>query len=217
MRKPTTSRLVRILALSAVVLGIGAIAPVAAQAAGETNAAPDCQTSEHWFRGDSASWNVADLCTDPEGDQVYITSVQVPSTGTITAGSSTIGYTPAPDHMYGYTEEIRFQATDGTNTVSGRFQAIPVHPGIGTAVADAFTVKPGQSITFDPRANDLDAANNLVWIHGSTLGQLTENEDGTLTYTAPVGWTGVDTTSYQLAFAGYGGPEQVNITFTVAP
>ncbi len=87
------------------------------------------------------------------------------------------------------------------------------------AMDDVVNLDEDTSATFDPTANDSDPDGDpleVISIDDPVNGTLTDNGDGTYTYTPDENWNGSETITYTIS-DGNGGTDTAEITFNVAP
>jgi hypothetical protein len=134
-------------------------------------------------------------------------------------GDGTWTYTPAPDDdtAVGFSYTI----TDGIDPIAATasLDITPVNdPPAGTG--DSVATLGAQPVMVSAAwltANDLDADGDVMSITGVSaplVGSLVDNGDGTWTYSAPAGYSGADSFTYQLA-DGNGGTDTVTVSVTV--
>ncbi len=158
--------------------------------------------------------------TDPEGDPLEIISFTQPSNGTVTENpDGTLTYTPDPDYTgpdsFTYTID---DGNGGTDTATVNITVDPVNDG-PDAVDDNISVDEDDSVTFDPTANDSDPEGDPLEITSFTQpsnGTVTENPDGTLTYTPDPNYNGPDSFTYTID-DGNGGTDTATVNVTVDP
>src|SRR5262249_2064720 len=115
---------------------------------------------------------------DPDGDVLTITAVSTPSHGTasIVNSGKAISYTRNDTNSDSFT----YTVSDG----NGHTATATINVGTGTnpsglkAVNDYVTVTGTNSLTFDPRLNDVDVADGTITITGISSGAF----HGTVTF-----------------------------------
>ncbi|MBV7379347.1 Ig-like domain-containing protein [Maritimibacter dapengensis] len=158
--------------------------------------------------------------SDPDGDDFEVTAVGTPSNGTATLlPDGTIEYTPNPD--FNGTDTFEYTITDengATDTATVTVNIEPVNDA-PDANDDAVTTDEDTAVTFDPRDNDEDVDGDPLDIIDTTEpsnGTVSENPDGTLTYTPDPGFDGTDTFDYTVS-DGNGGTDVATVTIVVEP
>lgn len=171
------------------------------------------------MRNTSVRVNVLANDSDPENDTVTVTGVGQPSHGrTQTNGDGTITYTPATNYVGG--DQFTYTVSDGhsntdTAAVSVTVNDTPNHAP--TAAADSTTTQQDTPVTLNVLANDTDPDGDTLTVTGvaqGAHGAVTNNNDGTLTYTPNAGFYGTDGFSYYIS-DGRNGTATGNVTVTV--
>jgi CshA-type fibril repeat protein len=143
--------------------------------------------------------------TDPEGDDLTITSASVPAAqGSVTFTDDTITFTPAAD--YNGPATISYAISDGNGGSDVAEIVVDVTPVNDTPVAsdDIFETPEDTAITFDPAANDEDVDGDPLKV---VAAELVDPTQGTVS---------VDPDTGEVTFtpaADFNGP--VEITYTV--
>ncbi len=154
---------------------------------------------------------------DPEGGPISLSGVSLPGHGDLTL---------TPDHRFVYTPDAGFVGADGfsyairdeegassTGIVTvdvARQNSAPV------ATADS-AISAGQPVVVNPLANDTDVDGDSLRLMALTLpvkGQIALNQDGTVTYTPPAGFTGEDGFTYQVGDGTLVSEGQVAVSVT---
>ncbi|MEQ8960121.1 MAG: Ig-like domain-containing protein, partial [Coleofasciculus sp. C2-GNP5-27] len=141
------------------------------------------------------------------------------------ADVNTLSFTPNAN-FYG-TTSFGWNASDGTTFGAGEIVKITINPVNDAPVAqtDTITAPADTAIVLNVLANDSDADNNSLILESletqNTLGTVTQNADGTITYTPhpdfqslAVAETVTDTFDYTIS-DGNGGTDTANVTITV--
>ncbi len=165
---------------------------------------------------------VLDNDSDPEGEDIFVTSVDDPANGTAIVGAGgVIEYTP----------DAGFTGTDTFNYVLGDDEGLsdiatvtvtvtPEGDGNGAPVTtpDTATTEEDTAVTIaDPAANDTDPDGDPVTVDSigtPTNGTATLNPDGTVTYTPDTGFTGTDTIPYIATDGEDTTPGEIIVTVT---
>ncbi len=139
--------------------------------------------------------------TDPQGYTLTAAIVTGPSDGTLTDnGDGTFTYMPNPGFVG--TDTLTYQVSDGFNT-SNTTLSLVVHDAPPDASNDVLYTAYNQTLTIttadltdtaiNPDGDTLTAA----IVTGPSDGTLTDNGDGTFTYTPDVGFVGTESFTYQ--------------------
>ena len=156
--------------------------------------------------------------SDTDGDTLTVTSVGAAAFGAVTKNANgTLTYTP--DTGFSGIDSFTYSISDGfdgqdTATVTVTVNAANTAP---LAASDTVTVNENTAITIDVLANDFDAddhALSITNIGSATYGTVTQNIDGTLTYTPDMGFSGIDSFDYTIS-DGHGGLDTATVTVTV--
>ncbi len=158
--------------------------------------------------------------SDPDGDPLEIVSFTDPSNGTlIDNGDGTFTYQPDPD--YNGPDSFTYTVSDGQGGTDTATVNITVEPVNDDPVANDDVVPTDEDtpVTFDPTSNDTDVDGDTLEVTGISdpaNGTITDNGDGTFTYTPDENFNGTDTVTYTVS-DGNGGTDTGTITFNVAP
>ncbi|MGH2377625.1 MAG: Ig-like domain-containing protein [Candidatus Limnocylindria bacterium] len=156
--------------------------------------------------------------SDPDGDELTVSTVSDPADGTTTINSdNTVTYTP--DAGFVGTETFTYTAFDGewedtatvTVTVEERPNTAPV------ANDDTVTTARNTEIVIDVLANDHDADGDPLDVTAVTQpaeGRAMLNADDTVTYTPAINFSGTETFTYDID-DGHGGTAVGNVTVNV--
>jgi len=141
---------------------------------------------------------------DPDGDEMTVTAISGPTYGSLDISSDgTFTYEPYPGYVG--VDSFKYVLNDGTGDSNQATVTLNIgnhEPQAGTAM---FAVAPGTTLVIDEPAvglgqfaYDPDGDPLTFTVSGSVgTGSLTVNSDGTLTYIAPAGATGLTTFSYR--------------------
>ena len=137
--------------------------------------------------------------SDVDGDTLSVQSVTQGSNGLVTDnGDGTVTYTPDPDWngVDSYTYTVSDGALTDTATVTVTVAAVNDPPG---AVDDADSISEDGSSTVDVLVNDSDVEGDTLTVLSVTQGSngsVTDNGDGTVTYSPDPDWNGIDSYTY---------------------
>ncbi|MEM7239629.1 MAG: tandem-95 repeat protein, partial [Pseudomonadota bacterium] len=161
--------------------------------------------------------------TDVDGDTLTLIDFGAAQNGTLTDnGDGTLTY--VPNANFNGTESIDYVVHDGrgglsTGTVTITIDAVNDAPD---AADDALTVQADTplviNVAADLLANDTDVENDalsLIEIGEPSNGTLTDNGDGTFTYTPNPGFKGVDSLTYSVGDGQ--GSSTATLNLAVAP
>lgn len=111
-----------------------------------------------------------------------------------------------------------YTITDASGNTSEGNVSIPAPNAAPVAVDDVATVVAGDSTVIDVLANDSDADGDTMTITAASAanGNVVINADMTLTYTAPISFTGTDVVTYTIS-DGVGNSASANLSITVDP
>ena len=121
---------------------------------------------------------------DPGGGSLEISSVTQPANGTLTITSETrLTYRPNPGWQG--SDAATYTVSDGSKSSTAEVHIIQSRPALKVN-GDNITVSAGQSVIFDPRANDVGAGTlRTISVTQPTLGTVQLLSDGRIRYTAP--------------------------------
>ncbi|GAA2631380.1 Ig-like domain-containing protein [Actinomadura fulvescens] len=185
------------------ILGISMVAATvtvgtSTMASAQANAVPDCRHLDMQnFHGDPLSWNADHLCRDPDGDPLSVTWVSTPDLGTVSHSRTKVGY-DSEQVVQGSRVVINVKVSDGQAEDEATLEVDHFDPRLGIPADDSYTVKQGESITFDVRDNDKNAAGANVYQTQQSLGKVVVLPDERLSYTARQGSVGEDSFPYCL-------------------
>jgi hypothetical protein len=140
---------------------------------------------------------------DPDGDDAALTAALVsgPANGTLVFNpDGTFDYTPDAD--FNGPDSFSYVADDGVDQSAPATVTLTVTPVNDAPVAndDAASGGQGQAIIIDLLANDTDVDGDTLSIASLDTpgagGTLTDNGNGTVTYTSAAGFDGTDTFTY---------------------
>jgi VCBS repeat-containing protein len=142
--------------------------------------------------------------SDPDGNPLTAILVSGPSHGTVTLNSNgSFTYTPAAN--YNGPDSYTYRANDGTtnsNVATVNITVIPVND-VPVAVNDAYSTNEDTPLTVAAPgvlANDSDPEGNpltAVPVTGPSHGTVTQNSNGSFTYTPTTNYCGVDSFTYR--------------------
>jgi Big-like domain-containing protein len=158
--------------------------------------------------------------TDPDGDQLSVQSVTDPPHGTATNNGNSVTYTP--DSNFVGTDTFNYTVSDGRGGTSSAMVTVNVTQPVNrppTANPDSATTQQNTPVTINVVANDTDPDGDTLTVTGVTQGAhgtVTNNNNGTVTYSPSAGFTGTDTFTYTIS-DGHGGTATGQVTVTVQP
>ncbi|MEQ8383231.1 MAG: Ig-like domain-containing protein [Coleofasciculus sp. A1-SPW-01] len=162
----------------------------------------------------------------PDAGILTLNGIAVTAGQTVTiADVNSLSFTPNPN--FNGTTSFGWNASDGTIFAAGDTVNITVNPVNDAPVAqnDSVTTAADTAIGLNLLSNDSDADNDSLILESletqNTLGTVSQNGDGTITYTPDsdfqslaVGETVTDTFEYSIS-DGNGGTDTANVTITV--
>ena len=180
----------------------------------------------------SVSTTGADIGQELNIDDLIVSearSLSIVSVGSVSNGSATVStngsdvvYTP--DANFSGSDSFTYTITDGTNTDTATVTVtVEGTNDAPAATNDRFSTTLDNAITFaadDLLANDSDPDGDAIsvdTIGSPTNGSLTDNQDGTYTYTPDAGFTGTDTFAYTITDSVETAQAQISITVSNAP
>ena len=156
--------------------------------------------------------------SDVDGDALSVQSVTSPSPGSAVLNlDGTVTYTPAPDSFGedSFTYRLR-DARGGTATATVLVTVVPVNdPPVCTD--DGAATEAAASVTIAVLDNDTDVDGDrltVVAVEHPEHGEAAANQDGTVTYTAPELFQGIDRFAYTVE-DGNGASATGNVAVTV--
>ncbi len=158
--------------------------------------------------------------SDVDGDALTIESHGQPANGTVTLnGDGTFSYTPNAD--FSGTDTFTYTVTDGNGGTSTATVTVVVAPVNDDPIPhdEEVVTNEDNAITIDVLANDVDPDGDTLSI--TSIGQpahgtVTQNSDGTLTYTPDPDFNGNDTFTYVID-DGNGGNDTATVYVCVKP
>ena len=157
---------------------------------------------------------------DIDGDSVSIDSFGQGSNGTVTDnGDGSLTYTP--NGNYNGSDAFNYTVSDGnggTDTASVNVTISPVNDD-PTANDDTATVNEDDTVIITVLNNDNDIDGDSVSIDSfgqGSNGTVTDNGDGSLTYTPNGNYNGSDTFNYTVS-DGNGGTDTATVDVTITP
>ncbi len=167
---------------------------------GAVDISPVGQTvSTSVLTGANITFTADQLAVDADGDALSITAVDVSglTNGTVdtTGLPGSIVYTTAVAGAETFTVDLiaNGRTTTATVTMTASTDTVPI------ANDDAAITVQGQAVTTNVVANDVDTnldSTSVAIVGSPANGALTNNGDGTITYTPNAGFTGTDTYTY---------------------
>ncbi|MBL4766779.1 MAG: tandem-95 repeat protein, partial [Rhodobacteraceae bacterium] len=160
--------------------------------------------------------------SDVENDALTITGVTDPSSGTVTIGQDGKSLSYSPKAGFKGNDSFDYTVSDGNGGEnSATIDVIVLQNDPPVAVGDTITLLEDTPITFSPMINDTDLDGdsfNIQSVGTATFGALTNNGDGTLTYTpnANVNGDALEMVDYTIVDE-FGRTSTAQITFNVTP
>jgi len=157
---------------------------------------------------------------DPDGDDLTVAAVADGENGRVAIGSDgRVIYTPDPD--FDGSDSFTYTVSDGnggsdTGTVNVLVQAVGDPPVAGDDSAETVA---GSAVTIPILDNDSDPDGGALMVTALSSpaeGTVTQNDDGTVTYTPADGFTGSESFTYTVTDAD-GGTAQADVEVTVQP
>ncbi len=154
--------------------------------------------------------------TDPDGDTLGINSTSTPSKGSASVSNDEITYTPDADENG--SDSFDYTVSDGNLTATATV-TVTINPvnDAPDAQDDTATASENTTITIDVLDNDTDVDGDTLSVSAidtdDTDGTVSDNQDGTVDYTAP-DTTGTDTFAYTVS-DGNGGTDTATVTVTI--
>jgi CshA-type fibril repeat protein len=141
---------------------------------------------------------------DADGDTLTVTDVTTPSFGTVVDnGDGTVTYDPDEDFVG--TDTFEYSITDGNGGTDTATVTVVVNgDGVMNSVVarnDSDETVETDPVVIDVLANDTDPQGDTFSVVSNTdpsNGSVTDNGDGTFTYTADEGFTGTDQFTYTI-------------------
>jgi hypothetical protein len=158
--------------------------------------------------------------TDPDLDSLTYQLTSLPQHGSLSGALPDLTYTPDDD--YNGQDSFTFKANDGTvdsneATISITVNAVNDDPN---AIDDDAVTSQEIPVTISVLQNDDDVDGDTPVVSSADAqsangGTVTDNQDGTLTYTPATGFTGEDTFNYTIS-DGNGGSDDAAVTVSVS-
>ena len=158
--------------------------------------------------------------TDVDGDVLSIAGFSSAANGTVVDnGNGTLTYSPASE--FSGTDTFTYTVSDGNGGTDGATVTIVVAAINDDPIAqdDSDITNEDNPITTDVLSNDSDPENDPISVFSvtqGTNGTVTNNGDGTITYTPDPDYFGIDTYTYVIA-DGQGGSATATVSITVNP
>ena len=154
--------------------------------------------------------------SDGDGDPLRVTAATAPNGNVVINADGTVTYTPRAD-FFG-TDIITYSITDGnggTSTATVRVAVRDVNEQPTDGNEGLMTIAGVENrINVLGNSNDRDGDPLTVFSAFAPIGDVVINPDGTLTYTAPIGFNG-DVTIVYIVSDGRGGFVRSTVTVTV--
>ena len=181
------------------------------------NEAPNAVDNEYTFMRNTQS-NVIDVLdndSDSEEDSLNIVDVTQPMHGSVVNNGTVLTYTP--NHGYIGSETFEYTIDDGNGAQDTAVVTVNVLNIAPIANDDSATTTTSDAVIINVIDNDSDADGEQLTIKSVTQGQfgnVSNNEDGTITYKANVGYVGTDSFTYIISDAD-GAQSTATVTITV--
>ena len=180
--------------------------------------APDTGSTTH---GTAVTRTVLGNDSDPDGDTLVVQSVAVPAHGAaVVNANNSITYTPNPG--FKGAEVLTYTVADPRGGTATGTLTITVANAAPTAVADAAGTPARTAARLNVVANDTDPNGDPLTVSavtqpagGAATGTVTNNGDGTVTFTPAAAFGGTATFTYTVSDGG-GGTSVGTVTITVA-
>lgn len=161
--------------------------------------------------------NILLVATDADGDALTYSIVSPPFHGTLSGAAPDVTYTPVGD--YNGPDSFTFKANDGivdSNIATVSLTILPVNdPPV--AADDSATTSQDTPVIVAVLANDTDPDGDSLLLISFTQGAngtVSDNGNGTVTYTPNSGFSGSDGFTYTIS-DGNGGQATANVSITV--
>ena len=181
---------------------------------------PPSANNQNVETGEDTSKDITLTATDPDADPLTYQLTSLPQHGSLSGALPDLTY--IPDDDYNGLDSFTFKANDGTEdsneaTISITVNAVNDDPD---AVNDSDTTTQETPVIISVLDNDTDVDGDTPTVSSADTqsengGTVTDNQDGTLTYTPPPGFTGDDTFSYEI-IDGNGGFDSATVTVSVS-
>jgi len=159
--------------------------------------------------------------SDPDEDTLSASLVSGPDYGSLTLNSDgTFTYTH--DESENFSDQFSYQATDGTDDSNVATVTITVNPvnDLPQANDDEAVTEEDISVDIDLLDNDSDPNDeDTLSVNSITRpanGSVTNNNDGTVTYTPDSDYNGQDSFTYTVS-DGRGGTDSATVAVTISP
>ena len=157
--------------------------------------------------------------TDVDGDALTVISTTQPTNGTVTINAdATVTYTP--DTNFYSTDTFEYTISDGNGGTDTATVFVLVDGGPPPVASDDSAITPEDTpVVIVVLTNDTDADGDVLTVTSTTqptYGTVTNNADGTVTYTPNANYNGTDTFTYTIS-NNYGGTDIATVTVTVTP
>jgi len=163
--------------------------------------------------------NILLVATDADGDPLTYSIVSLPVHGTLSGAAPDVTYSPFSD--YNGADSFTFKANDGivdSNVATVSITVLPVNdPPVATD--DSATTLQDTPVIVAVLANDTDQDGDTLTIIALTQGSngtVSDNGNGTVTYTPNIGFNGSDSFTYTIS-DGNGGLATATVGITVTP
>ncbi len=152
---------------------------------------------------------------DVDGDELAISAWSVPHHGRVSIDAAVVTYVPDPD--YNGPDTFSYTVSDGNGGFAAASVVVEVVPvdDVPTVRDDEASTPSGQPITVRVLSNDVDLDGDELTILTITQGDhgtVTDNGDGTLTYTPGEGFLGSDSFLYVVTDGTTPQSAQVTVT-----
>ncbi|MDF1736780.1 MAG: tandem-95 repeat protein, partial [Minwuia sp.] len=152
------------------------------------------------FEDITATINVLDNDTDPEGDGLTVTEATAENGTVIINANGTLTYLGNAD--FNGVDTITYTVTDSGGAAATAQVAVNViaRNDAPVAVADAAETDEDTAVTFDVLGNDTDIEGDALTVVSATAanGTVVVQSDGTLTYLGNTDFNGTDTVTYTI-------------------
>ena len=169
--------------------------------------------------GEAIRFTVSPAFDDADGDPLTYTATGLPPGLTIDPATGVISGTVAAgaSRLNGGNYAVTVTATDPQGAAASTSFGWTIANALPVATNDAATVAEDGSVVIPVLANDANADGDPLTIIAASAGRgsVTINADGTLGYTAPADFAGIDTVTYTVS-DGQGGTSTGTVNITVA-
>ena len=176
-------------------------------------ARPDAATTNE---DTPVSLNVLTNDSDPDGNPLTVVSATAPNGSVVIGPDGRITYTPNAN--FNGTDTITYRVSDGVGGFATATVTVTIIP-VNDAPVDGdemITAIGGSATRISVLANASDVDSNTLIVSSATasVGTVTVNPDGTITYTAPPEFDGIATITYVVS-DGMGGFNTSTVTVNV--